>query len=278
MQIQNTIIVLIKDGTFRLDGGVLFGQIDKTQWETFEKPDRRNRITLGLNSILIDRPDKKILIDTGIGAKRSAYMKDNYNLNGNRLIRSLKAHGLTAKDIDIVVLTNLQFHHSGGCTKLDRSGTAVPVFTRAKHIVQKAAWDAAQNPNERYAHYFYEDDYEPLAEREMIELIDGEEEIVPGVTVKPMWGPSQGNQAVFIEYGSERLIYAGDLIPTHHHIPVQHIPATAEFPNDTLVQKRELLQMAMERNWRVIFGNGNEFNAAYMKLYGSSVKLEPAEI
>ncbi len=278
MRIGNTSIELLKDGTFRVDGGILFGQVAKSEWERYIKPDRRNRVTLGLNAVLINTPELKILIDTGAGNKRIAEMRDDYNLNGNKLIKGLKERGLSARDIDIVVLSNLHFDHSGGCTKLDRTGTAIPMFPNAVYMMQRSSWDAAQDPNERYLDSFYEEDYEPLAERDMVRFLDDGDEIIPGVTVKLAPGPSQGNQVVFIEYGSERIVYAGDLIPTPFHLPLHHIPATAEFPNDTLVQKRELVETAIEGGWLIVFGHGNEYNSAYVRERGGVSQLVPVEI
>ena len=278
MNIGPISINLLKDGTFMVDGGVTFGQLPRSQWEQFIKPDRRNRVRLGLNSVLIQTADHNVLIDTGAGSKRTVEMKADFSLNGNKLIKGLKSFGLTARDIDIVVLTNLHFDHSGGCTKLDRTGTAIPMFPKARYVVQKSSWEAANSPNDRYVSSFYEDDFEPLAERELIEFVEDDAEIVPGVKVKLMEGPAKGNQAVFIEYGSERIIYAGDLIPTPFHLPPHHIPATAEFPNDTLVQKRELLNMAIQDGWMIIFGHGNELNGAYVRDRGGVPQMLPVDI
>jgi glyoxylase-like metal-dependent hydrolase (beta-lactamase superfamily II) len=278
VEVGNTSINLLKDGTFMVDGGVIFGQLARTQWEQFVKPDRRNRIRLGLNAVLVRTPDLNVLIDTGAGNKRIVELKADYSLNGNKLSKGLKSFGLTARDIDIVVLTNLRFEHSGGCTKLDRTGAAIPMFPKARYMVQKASWDAANSPNERYYQSFYEDDFEPLAERDLVHFVDGSDEVVPGVTVKLMEGPSKGNQVVFIQYGSERIIYAGDLIPTPFHLPLHHIPASAEFPNDTLVQKRELLEMAMGDGWIIVFGHGNDCNAAYVRDRGGVPQLVPVDM
>jgi glyoxylase-like metal-dependent hydrolase (beta-lactamase superfamily II) len=261
-----------------VDGGVVFGQLAKSEWEQLIKPDRRNRVRLGLNALLFQTPGLNMLIDTGAGGKRMIEMKEDYSLNGNKLIKGLKALGLTARDIHLVVLTNLHFDHSGGCTKLDRTGTAIPMFPKAKYIVQRSSWEAAQSPNERFVDYFHEDDFEPLAERDLICFVEDEEEIIPGVRVKQMAGPAQGNQVVFIEYGSERLVYAGDLIPTPFHLPLHHIPATAEFPNDTLVQKRELLETAMADGWLIVFGHGHECSSGYLRDRGGVPQLVPVEI
>ncbi len=278
MDIGNISINLLKDGTFMVDGGVVFGQLAKSQWEQFVKPDRRNRIRLGLNAILVRTPGLNVLIDTGAGNKRMIEMKEDFSLNGNKLVKGLKTHGLTPRDIDIVVLTNLHFDHSGGCTKLDRSGTAIPMFPKAVYMMQRSSWEAAQAPNARYVEAFYEEDFEPLFEREMIRFLDEKDEVIPGVTVRHTPGPSLGNQVVFIEYGSERLVYAGDLIPTPFHLPLHHIPATAEFPNDTLVQKQELVQMAMEDGWLIVFGHGNECNSAYVRERSGIPQLVPIEV
>ena len=70
----------------------------------------------------------------------------------------------------------------------------------------------------------------------LISFIDGEEEIMPGVSVKVFDGPARGNQVVLIERGSERIAYAGDLIPTSFHLHPSWISACDEFPNETLAQ------------------------------------------
>ena len=44
MKIGSTRIHLINDGTLTVDDGVVFGQIPKSQWELYRKPDPRNRV------------------------------------------------------------------------------------------------------------------------------------------------------------------------------------------------------------------------------------------
>ena len=261
-----------------VDGGLMFGQTPKSQWELYAKSDRRNRIRLGLNALLVTTPEANLLIDTGAGGKRMTEMRADYSLNGNRLIRELKKCGLTARDIDIVVLSNLHFDHSGGCTKLDRAGAAIPTFPNAKYVMQRAAWDAAMSHNERYADAFEVDDYEPLEDNDQLEFLDGAAEIIPGVRVEPMHGPSRGNQIIYLTFGSERIVYGGDLIPTPFHLPPHHIQADAEFPNDTLVQKRELLDMAMQDGWMIAFGHGYECFSGYVHQKNGDPYLVPVGV
>jgi glyoxylase-like metal-dependent hydrolase (beta-lactamase superfamily II) len=112
----------------------------------------------------------------------------------------------------------------------------------------------------------------------MVEFLDGDAEIIPGVHVKVANGPSDGHQIVLIERGSEKLAYVSDLIPTPYHLPLAYIPATDAHPNETLVQKRELLDMATEGGWLVIFGHGHELRSGYIQQKNGVPQLLPVEL
>ena len=278
MNLGTTSIDIVTDGTLLVDGGTIFGQVPRSQWELQIKPDRRNRIRRALNCMLVQTPKVNILVDTGAGSKRQDKFKEAYGLNGNKLLRNLRALGLTARDIDIVILSNLHFDHSGGCTKLDRSGNAVPTFPKAKYLIQRKCWEEATNPNERYKNAFYTDDFLPLEEKGMVEFMDGNEEIIEGLNVKVTNGPSAGHQIVLVERGSEKVAYVSDLIPTPYHLPLHCIPAMDEYPNETLVQKQEFLDMAIDGGWLVIFGHGQDHRAGYVQQRNGNPQLTPVEV
>ena len=278
MNYDDNKVNLISDGTQMVDGGYAFGQVPRTEWETQIKPDRRNRVRFAMNSMVIQTPTVNILVDTGVGNKRTDELKESHHINGNKLIRNLKEFDLNARDIDIVVLPHLHFDHSGGCTKLTRTGAAVPIFPRARHLVQKDCWSEAISPNERYEDVFHSEDFLPLQEKGLIELVDGDTEIVPGVTLKVADGPSKGHQVVMVNMGSERIVFAGDLIPTAYHLQANFIAAADEFPNETLVQKKELLDMAMKEGWIIVFGHGQENRSGYVEEWNGRPHLLPKEI
>lgn len=269
---------LISDGMLLMDGGAVFGPVPRVQWETYLKPDRRNRVRLSLNCLLIRTAERNILVDTGAGSKQLDVLKDAFGLNGNKLVRGLKAYGLTARDIDTVVLTNLRFDRAGGCTKLDRSGKVLPTFPKAKYVVQATALDDARNPNERSAPLYRANDLLPLVEMDMVETVDGQAEIAPGVGVRATNGPSPGHQMVTIESGSERIVFAGDLIPTPFHLTPAYIGALDDSPNDTLVGKHEVLSMATDKGWMVVFGHAQEQYACYVEQRAGRFGLTPVDL
>ena len=278
MKIGGTTISVVSDGTFLLDGGAVFGQVPKSVWELQMKPDRKNRVRLGLNCLVIETPTMNILVDTGAGSKQPEKYRDSYGLNGNKLLKGLKKLGLTARDIDVVVLTHLHFDHGGGCTKLDRSGNSVPTFPKAKYMVQQACWEDANEPNERSKDSYHQDDFLPLEEAGVLTLLDGDTEIAPGIRTKLTHGHSRGHQIVLIEAGSERIAYMGDLIPTPYHVPLVSIAALDNSPNDTLAGKRDLLGMAIHGGWLLIFGHGFQPRAGYVEQRNGRSQFVPIDL
>ena len=139
-------------------------------------------MTLGLNCLLIQLAGKNIIIDTGVGSKEMNGLREEFALGPSRLVKSLKNLGISANQIDIVILTHLNFDHSGGCTKLDRTGSLVPSFPKATHFVQRKAWEGALNPNERFKNDYFEDNFLPIKEWSQLELMDGDYEILPGLS------------------------------------------------------------------------------------------------
>ena len=120
-----------------------------------------------------------------------------------------------------VILTHLHFDHCGGSTRLDRDGNIIPSFPNARYLVQRTAWEEAFNPNERaipvYGHGI--EHLKVLEERGMIDFLDGDTEVTPGVHAIVTDGYSSGHMIVTVNAGSERVVYLSDLIPTPNHLP-----------------------------------------------------------
>ncbi|MFH1559811.1 MAG: MBL fold metallo-hydrolase [Chloroflexota bacterium] len=271
-------IHLLSDGIIKYDGGSIFGQIPKVQWEQQIKADRWNRISLGLNCLLIRTEHGNVLVDTGVGSKETGKMREVYGLSSSKLGKGLREVGLAAKDIDKVILTHLHFDHSGGCTKIDRSGKPIPVFPKATYIVQASCWENAMVPSERGEASHHSEDFACLQETGQLELIDGDAEILPGIWGKNTGGHCLGHQVVQISCGGEKVVFLGDVIPTSHHLALPYIAAHDQFPEDTLERKKELMAQAVIEGWLVIFGHGNEEKAGYLEKRNGSVGLRPVNL
>ena len=278
MKLGSAAVNLVTDGTLSKDGGALFGRVPKMDWEQAIKPDRRNRVKMGINLLLIQTPKFNILVDTGLGSKSNDMVKDTYSLNGNKLSKSLKHLNLSPKDISLIILSHLQFDRAGGCTKLDRSGKLVPSFPKAKHLVQKVCLEESKEPSEIEKSFVNQDDFLPLIEKDLIEELDGESEIIPGIKTQITGGPSMGHQIVFIEWGSERIVYAGSIIPTRLHINPQHVAAYDVYPHETLEWKKKLIDMAVNDGWLLVFGNEVGHSAGYLSSNSGNLAIQPIEL
>ncbi len=275
---MTTSVRVMSDGIIKFDGGTMFGQVPKVIWENKVPTDRKNRITLGLNSLLIQIGSNTILVDAGVGSKELDGEKETYGLVPSRLLKGLKNLGLSAKDIDAVVLTHLHFDHSGGCTKLDRMGNLVPTFPRAKYYVQADCWEDACSPNERFQEIHRREDFRPIEEKGQLELLDGDAEIYPGLNVRVTEGHAKGHQVVFLNHGGERIAFLGDLVPTPHHLDMSAISAFDRFPEETLERKRDLLRQAEKEGWLLIFAHGHEQKAGYLERRNDRTFLRPVEL
>ncbi len=275
---MSTAVKVISDGVIKFDGGSMFGQIPKIAWENNVATDRKNRMTLGLNCLLLQVCGRNVLVDTGVGSKDADNDKESLGLVPSRLLKGLKAMGLTPKDIYAVVLSHLHFDHSGGCTRLDRAGNIVPTFPKARYYVQRACWDEACNPNERCHAIHRADNFRPVEERGQLEILDGDSQIMPGLNVIVTDGHAEGHQMVMFNHGGERVVYLGDIVPTPHHLNLPVISAFDNSPEVTLERKRELLSEAERQGWLLVFSHGHDTRAGYLERRGDSGYLRPVEL
>jgi glyoxylase-like metal-dependent hydrolase (beta-lactamase superfamily II) len=270
-----TALHIVSDGAFKLDGGVLFGQVPKGQWQEWMPADRRNRVKLGLNCMLVRIGERNYLVDTGVGGKHSALARDAFGIATSQLLNALRAFDLGPQDIHGVVLTSLSFEHCGGATRANRRGEVVPTFPKANYYVQREALEEATAPTERQADGFYPDDFLPLQEKERLVLVDGEETIVPGLQVRRASGPTEGHQIVLVTHGGERVAFLGDLVPTPYHLQLACISAADRQPEETLERKREVLAEAVADGWLLVFSHGLEEHAGYLENRNGRLFLRP---
>lgn len=65
--------------------------------------------------------------------------------------------------------------------------------------------------------------YEPVAAAGRWRLLDGEGEILPGISARMTPGHIPWHQSLVLRSGGETAVFLGDVIPTHHHLPLAWI-------------------------------------------------------
>ncbi|MEZ5065754.1 MAG: MBL fold metallo-hydrolase [bacterium] len=266
---------LVSDGTFRLDGGAMFGVVPKPLWEKRTSPDERNRITLGTNCLLIRSGGRIVLVDTGNGRKEDAKFREIFGFGEETdLVTSLAAHGVAPADVDTVVYTHLHFDHAGGGTRRDEDGRVVPVFPNARHVVQRAELEDAENPTVRSSASYLPHNWRPIADAGLLDVVDGEIDVAPGVRTMMMKGHVRALTGIVIESGNEKLVYPTDNMPTSAHAPVPWVMGYDLYPLDTVAFKEKHLPAAIDENWIVAFEHDPVVGAARIRREGRGLEFE----
>jgi glyoxylase-like metal-dependent hydrolase (beta-lactamase superfamily II) len=255
----------LEGGLQRLDGGAMFGVVPRTLWMKRVPPDERNRIPLAMRCLLVEHPDGLVLIDTALGNKEEArfldiYGVENQGLEGaTQLEDALASVGFLPHDVRWVINTHLHFDHAGGNTTMDPDleddprRHVRPNFPNATYVVQRAELEFARHTNERTRASYLPPSFEPIAAAGRWRLLDGEGEVLPGISVRLTPGHVPFHQSVVLHDGGDTAVFLADLIPTVAHLPLPWIMGYDLEPLRTLESKRRLLADAVAGGWRLIF-------------------------
>jgi glyoxylase-like metal-dependent hydrolase (beta-lactamase superfamily II) len=266
-------LTIFSDGTYYLDGGAFFGIIPKVMWEKKVKPDEKNRVVTGLNSVLIRDGKHTVLVETGIGNKVPEKMARIYCPQA-KLLENLHAAGVAPEDIDVVINTHLHFDHCGWNTV--RNGDRVQAtFPKAKYYVQEGEWRHGVLQHERDRVSYISDNYDPLIANGQMHLLHGDQEIVPGISVKVYPGHTQHMQAVMIKSQGQKACYISDLIPTTAHLDLVWGMAYDLFPLENIESRKRFYEVAIPQKWLVIFTHDPRTPWAYIEKEGERFTARP---
>ncbi len=272
-----TRLTLLRDGTFWMDGGGVFGLVPRVLWERVAPPDDLNRVEMALNCLLIEADGQRILVETGMGGKLSEREAGFFNLSREGgLVARLADLGLTPADIDLVVNTHLHSDHAGGNTALV-DGAVVPTFPRARYCVQRREWAAASFPDERTRATYLPENLQPLASQ--LRLLNGDERLTPSVRCLVTRGHTLAHQSVLIESGGQRALFLGDLAPFTVHLErLAWITAFDTEPLETLETKRAIVRWAVEDDLLLIFDHDPRVPWGRLRQRDGKLTVEPATV
>ena len=279
-------LIVCSDGTYLLDGGAMFGVVPKTLWEKRAAADEANRIVLGLNTVVVRTGRDVVVIETGIGNKQTAKMREIFG-NQELLPASLAAAGVHVEEVTHVVNTHLHFDHCGWNTTLHDDGRVTPTFPNARYFAAAGELAHGRLQLERDRVSYLGPNYDPLIASGQLTLIDVDgaggfvggdarldapgvaiqtsAEIVPGVWVERFPGHTASMLGVHLESGGERACYIGDLIPTHHHLDPTWVMGYDLDPLTCIEQRKRFLKRAIAEKWLVLFTHDHAVPMGYLE-------------
>jgi glyoxylase-like metal-dependent hydrolase (beta-lactamase superfamily II) len=133
-----------------------------------------------VHGFLVTYPGGAVLVDTGVGGPQR-WLSD-WRVVNRSVADALDEHGMTPGDIGLVINTHLHFDHCGQNA----------VFKHAAFYIQRAELDRARRESPKLAEWF---DF--MGAR--FELLDGDTEILPGLSAITTPGHTIGHQSVRVE-------------------------------------------------------------------------------
>ena len=247
-------IYWLEGGRFQIDGGSMFGVVPKVLWQKRWPCDGDNYCDLADSVILVRTPEANIIIETGLGDKLTDKQQKIFRLQQPWTIpASLATLGLSCDDISHVILTHGDFDHAGGVTRTGEDGQPCLSFPKANYYLQRQEWQDICQPNRRSASTYWPQNFAGLVEGENLILVDGEQELLPGVRVELTGGHTRGHQVVWLQSEEQQAAHLGDLLPNTAYANPLWITAYDNFPLDSIAAKERLLAQVEEQDAWLLF-------------------------
>src|SRR5437870_6671363 len=211
-----------------------------------------DRVRIPVTCYLIRATDTTILFDTGLSSRAVPGLLRTDPLarfaDEDLLVHRLDSLALEPKDVDMVVLSHLHFDHAGGAD----------LFTSSELVVQQDEYAYGHYPAAFFASFYYRKNFDLPGYR--WRLLDGDVELVPGVTVLRSDGHTPGHQSLLIELPETGpVILTGDACYWQEHADKERVPGVVWNPTLALHSLRKLKTIARLVRGRIFPGHDPAF-------------------
>ncbi|MDP8905405.1 MAG: MBL fold metallo-hydrolase [Chloroflexota bacterium] len=246
-------IALVQAGTFTSDAGTVFGPVPRTMWQKLVEAEINPDHTLNqaLNCLLVETPAGRVLVETGIGERMDERRRTNRGVTGEPILPTLRDAGFDPATVDVVAVSHLHFDHAGGLLTADGERA----FPRARVVAQADEWRFALGTNPRLQASYEQDDLRLVEPWGRGDAAEGDEEMLPGVSVVRTGGHSGGHQAVVVRGPAATVGFFGDLCMRPWSANPRWVPSFDDFPLTSVEVKASLFRRAAEEGWTVVLSH-----------------------
>lgn len=201
-------------------------------------------VQIPITCYLVRLDDAIVLFDTGVSPRavpgllrhdpRARFTDEDL------LVHRLDALGLTTGDVDLVVLSHLHYDHAGGAE----------LFASSELVAQRDEHAAAHAIAPFMTSFYYRKNFDLPGYR--WRLLDGDTELVPGVTALRSDGHTAGHQSLLVEMpDGAPVILAGDACYWAEHLQTERPPGVVWNPQQAYHSIKRLKTIARLTGGRV---------------------------
>jgi glyoxylase-like metal-dependent hydrolase (beta-lactamase superfamily II) len=233
------------------------------------------RMILSFQAFVIRTGDRRIMVDTCIGADRQRQFPIFNNLQTS-FLDDIAAVGCPAESVDTVLCTHLHFDHTGWNTQLV-DGKWVPTFPNARYLIAKGEYDDLLHAVEHGGHYtgHVPDSVQPILDAGLVDFIDFDHQVTPEIRLFPTPGHTGGHCSVHISSEGQDAVITGDLM--HHPVQCAEPDREGNFDGDKAMAcrtRRAFLETYCDGHSLIIGSHFPEPTAGKLVRDGAGWKLE----
>jgi glyoxylase-like metal-dependent hydrolase (beta-lactamase superfamily II) len=257
LQVGEVHITGLTDGSISFDPRILFPDESLDVWAPFY--DRFPEYFTGqhfknnLGSFLFTSGGKRVLADSGFGPHGEML---GHPAPGE-LIADFARNGVSLDSIDTVFLTHLHSDHVGWNLREDLPDRSLS-FPNARYTVHEADWnhfttdEMLADPNRGEA---TNRSVMPLEAQGVLDLMDDETELAPGVIAFPTPGHTPGHMSLLIASQNERALLVGDILGSPMQATETKFRYSPDWDGPMGIKTREGILDTAEQEQAVVIGS-----------------------
>ncbi len=161
---------------------------------------------------LIEGARYPILVDTGMcdSERASRWHHQGIQEPGQDMVSRVRALGIEPEEVELLILTHLHWDHT----------YKMKEFSQARCVVHRRELAFALDPIPQYYRSYeaYQLGLTAAFKGVEFELVEGERELLPGITVFPSFGHCPGHQAVEVRTERGPYVIAGDAVMVYDNV------------------------------------------------------------
>jgi glyoxylase-like metal-dependent hydrolase (beta-lactamase superfamily II) len=222
-RIGDATVTVINDGIIPIPVASVFPPPEAALIRAGGEVDANDRLNSGQMVIHIGIGDASILIDPAYDDPGSAW-NDHFATIWPGLTRTpgmeagLASIGVRPEAITHILITHAHDDHFAGVVT-ERGGRNAVRFPNARHLIGRADWEG--NPRRDMPERDLSARLGAVAKRGLLDLVDGDQEVVPGVAMIHAPGETPGHSIIRLDSAGARFYALGDLF--HHPSEIGHL-------------------------------------------------------